>query len=213
MIVQGSEHGTVLTASNGKTAGWGQDIDNDTGYAFIGSQLVRIETADDADTYSVEGWTTAGASSWSKPITVEYFELTDTGLFSSEGGTSGYSALQRVDPATGENTWTQTFAKPFDYLLGVQGDALLLHDGESVIVLDLATGEERYSEKLGDFTIVYEGSSLYYVPLAGELAAHKYQSADEVWSLALTESQTATAAGGRLAIVDSDKGTLSGLAW
>ena len=213
VIVQGSENGTVLNGSNGSAAGWGQDIDYTIGYAFVGSQLVRIETTESADRYRVEGWSTQGASSWSEPLTVSYFELTDTALFSSEASEGGYSGLQRVDPATGTAVWKEPFADSFDSVLGVQGDSVLLQRGGTIIiVLDRDTGDEKFRENPGNFAVAFEGSTLYYVPVAGALTAYKYSGPGEVWSLSLTDAQSVTVAGGRLAIVDFEAGTLSGLA-
>ena len=210
--MQGSENGTVLNGSNGTAAGWGQDIDYTVGYAYVGSQLIRIEKTESADSYHVEGWSTTGTSTWSDPITVSYFELIDTALFSSEESEGGYSALQRVDPATGTAVWKKPFADTFDSVLGVQGDRVLLQRGDTVIVLDRDTGDEKFRETPGDFAVAYEGSTLYYVPVAGALNAYKYSGPGEVWSLGLSDAQSVTVAGGRLAIVDFDAGTLSGLA-
>ncbi len=212
VIVQGSDNGTVLNGSNGKAAGWGQDISYTVGYSFVGSQLIRIEKTESADSYRVEGWSTAGTSSWSEPLTVSYFELTDTALFSSEGSEAGYSGLQRVDPATGTAVWKKPFADTFDSVLGVQGDSVLLRRGGTVIVLDRDTGDEKFRETPGNFAVAYEGSTLYYVPVAGALTAYKYSGPGEVWSLGLSDAQRVTVAGGRLAIVDFEAGTLSGLA-
>lgn len=212
VIVQGSEQGTVLNGSNGTAAGWGQDISYTVGYAFVGSQLIRIQTTESAENYRVEGWTTKGTSSWSAPITVSYFELTDAALFSSEASEGGYSALQRVDPATGDSAWQQPFGETFDRTLGVQGNRVLLQRGDTVIVLDLGSGEEAFRESPGEFTVAYEGSSLYYVLVEGALNAYKYSGPGEVWSFALSDAQRVTVAGGRLAIVDFEAGTLSGLA-
>lgn len=211
VMVQGVEHGTVLNGDRGSKAGWGQDITLTTGYVFVGSQLLRVEASGVDGSYTVQGWTTKGTTSWNEPITVSYFDLVDTGLFSSATADGGYSQLQRVDPATGAGLWKSSSSETFDAVLGVQGATLLLGHGNEVIAVDLTSGKKKFTEITGPVTTIYEGAALYYVPAEGGLSAHRYDKQGEVWSIDLGAG-TAIVVGGRLALVNADEGTISGLA-
>lgn len=212
VIVYGIPNGTVLNGANGSTAGWGDDISASVGYTFVGSDLLRVEATQSPITFTLRGWSTRGEPTWSESVTVSLFTVVGGNLLALERADDGYSQLQRIDPATGSVLWTSTFGDPFDKALGSQADTLLLRQANSVIVVDLATGDERFRQNTAGFGRLYEGATLYYAASWRTLAAYRYDASGEVWTFALTAGQTATAVGGRLVIVDAHEGTLIGLA-
>jgi hypothetical protein len=206
VIVYGyeEEEGFVLNASNGEEASWGDDIDDATGYGFVGSQLVRFE--DD----EIEGWNTNGDSTW-KAVDAEYYKVSNGVLLTAEEDGDAYSGLMRINPSNGSEQWGDTFDDEFDYIIGVQGNSVLLADGSSIIVLDAGSGEEKFTQKAGDFYSPWLGANQYYVYSGDELAAYSYNEKGDVWTLDVDDSESIIVVGKRLALIDYDKGTIHGL--
>jgi len=119
--------------------------------------------------------------------------------------------LQRIDPSNGSEKWGDTYDDEFDYVIGVQGSSILLASGTKIIVLDAGNGEEKFSQKAGDFYGAYEGANQYYVYTGDELAAYSYGEKGDVWTLDIDESEGIVKVGNHLALLDYDKGTLNGL--
>jgi hypothetical protein len=212
VVAYGENTGAVFDGSTGKKATWGDDINYSVYYQFIGDQLVRGESNTDGDEYEIEGWNADGTSRWQSPITAQYVTVLDGSIFTAELRGDGYSNLQRVNPADGKDMWPAAYAPEFDTFLGVQGSTLLVSRATTVVLIDLATGKERLSQKVGDFYDVYEGTSLYYVPAGDELVAYGYAENGEVWSFGLGDSQAITTLGRHLVLIDYDKAALYGLA-
>lgn len=197
----------VLDGATGKEAEWGDDLDTDVYYSFLGSQLLRFE--DD----EVEGYNTAGKSVWEDSVKSEMSPWYGDGvLFVADEDGDQYTDLQRINPGNGSEMWKDPFGDEFDYVIGVQGSSLLLAEGSKIIVLDLGTGEERFTQKAGDFYGVAEGSNLFYVSTSDELAAYSYGEKGDVWTLDLDDNEGITRAGQYLVLVDYNDGTINGLA-
>lgn len=197
--------GVALNLSDGEEAEWGDDIDEAVGYTFVGTQLVRLE--DD----EVEGYGTNGERTW-KAVDSEMTPFTYDGiLLTAEADGDVYSGLQRINPGNGSEQWADTFDDEFDYVIGVQGNSILLADGSSIIVLDAGSGEEKFTQKVGDFYSTFEGANLYYVYTGDELAAYSYNEKGDVWTLDVDDSEGIITVGKHLALLDYDKGTIHGL--
>lgn len=199
------EEAVVIDANSGEDAKWGDDIDNEVGYSFLGSQLLRFEDNE------VEGYNTNGDSVWDDAVDAEYYFAQDGVLLVAEEDGDAYSGLQRINPSNGSEQWGDTYDDEFDYVIGVQGSSILLASGTKIIVLDAGSGEEKFSQKAGDFYGAYEGANQYYVYTGDELAAYSYNEKGDVWTLDLDDSEGITVVGKRLVLLDYDKGTLNGL--
>jgi hypothetical protein len=212
VIGYGKDTGIVLNGSDGTVAAWGDDINYTIYYQFVGEQLIRTDNSIDPGIYTIQGWDVEGNSTWPDPLTAEAVTVLDGSLFTMDSGGSGFSNLQRADPTDGSEIWRDAYGETFDAFLGVAGNFLLLSRGSSVLVVDLATGRDVQSQKVGDFVDLFTGDRLYYVPAGEELVAYRYTEADPVWSLGLTEGQSVTTVGNHLVLIDADTSTLSGLA-
>lgn len=196
----------VVNAQTGEEAEWADDVDEDVYYAFLGSQLLRIEDGE------IEGFNTNGDSVWEDSVDSEMSPFASDGvLLVAEEDGEGYSELQRINPGNGSEMWGEAYGDEFDYVAGVQGNNLLLASGSKIIVLDLGNGEEKFSQKVGDFYGVWEGANQYYVTTGDELAAYSYGEKGDIWSLDLDDSEGITQLGNHLVLIDYDKGTLNGL--
>lgn len=209
ILVFGDDKRVVLNGSNGEEADWGDDVG--ATYFFVGSQLLRVESTEDGP--QLEGWNANDDSTWEHPIDAEYYSVLDGSLFVAETTGDGYSKLQRINPSNGQEIWADTFDDDFDSVLGLRGSNLLLESGIKVIVVDLGSGEEKFSQKVGKIFRIYEGSSLYYVhSSAGELVAYSYGEKGDVWKLRLDESESISTLGKHLVLIDYDEGEIRGLA-
>ena len=83
--------------------------------------------------------------------------------------------------------------------------------GNSLTVLSLGSGEEKFTQKLGDVVGVWQGENQYYVNSGDELSAYSYTEKGDVWTFDLDEGQSVAAFGNHLGLVDFDKGELYGL--
>jgi hypothetical protein len=204
--------GEVLDGDSGKEATWGKDADYLTSYRTVGGTLVRVVSNDNGDAYEIQGWGTDGKPTWSKAIHTDFYEIRDDALFTAEASGGTYAKLQRVDLTTGKAAWTAAYKAPFDGILGIEGSHLLLATGKKVIIVDAATGKPLFSQKVGDFYNMYFGTAQYYVPSTDTLTAYRYDKTGPVWSFDLDEGETVVTIGTRLVLVDSDSGTIRGLA-
>lgn len=196
----------VLDASSGDEAAWGDDIDSDVYYSFLGRQLLRFEVGE------IEGYDVNGDSTWEDSVASEMSPYVGEGvlLIGDEDG-DAYSDLQRINPRNGTEMWSRAYSDEFDYVLGVQGNSLLLASGTSIVVLDLGSGEEKFSQKAGDFYGAWEGANSYYVYTGDELAAYSYGEKGDIWTLDIDDSESISVVGKQLVLVDFEKGTLNGL--
>lgn len=207
MVYSDEDEFLALDANSGEEAEWGDDLDSDVYYSFLGSQLLRFEDGE------IEGYNTAGDSVWEDAVESEMSPFYDDGaLLVAEEDGDQYTELQRINPGNGSQMWAEAFGDEFDYVIGVQGNSLLLAEGDNIIVVDLGSGEERFSQKAGDFYGVAEGANQYYVSTADELAAYSYGEKGDAWTMDLDDNESITLAGKHLVLVDSDGGTLHGLA-
>ena len=211
VMAYGNNAGAVFTGSDGKKADWGGDVSFSVSYRFVGSQLLRTETLEDGGDYTLEGWSIDGTSTWKEPVTSGAVTFLDGAIFTNNLTANNPVFLQRVDPADGSTMWSKEYGPKFDGFVGLQGNALLLSRGSSIIIIDLGAGTERLVQKVGDFRDVFEGEHLYYVPAGNELVAYSYTAKGAVWSLALDVGQSVTTLGDRLVLVDSDSFSLRGL--
>ena len=200
------EEALVVNANTGEEAEWGDDIDSDVGYSFLGSQLLRFEDNE------IEGYGLNGESTWEDAVDYDTYFAADGVLLVAEEDGDAFSGLQRIDPGNGSEKWSETFDDEFDYVLGVQGSSILLASGSKIIVLDAGSGEEKFTQKAGDFYSTYEGANLYYVYTGDELAAYSYGEKGDVWTLDIDDSESIATVGKHLVLIDYDKGTLNGLA-
>ena len=200
------EEALVVNANTGEEAEWGDDIDSDVGYSFLGSQLLRFEDNE------IEGYGLNGESTWEDAVEYDTYFAADGVLLVAEEDGDAFSGLQRIDPGNGSEKWSETFDDEFDYVLGVQGSSILLASGSKIIVLDAGSGEEKFTQKAGDFYSTYEGANLYYVYTGDELAAYSYGEKGDVWTLDIDDSESIATVGKHLVLIDYDKGTLNGLA-
>ena len=208
--VYGDDDYLVLDANSGEEAEWGDDIDTDVYYSFLGAQLLRFETDDKG--YEIEGYNTNGDSVWEDSIDSEMSPFVADGvLLVAEADGDAYSELVRINPSNGTEMWSEAYGDEFDYVLGVQGNSLLLASGSKILVLDLGSGEERFSQKAGDFYGVWEGANQYYAYSGDELAAYGYGDKGDVWTLDVDDNEGITLVGKHLVLIDYDKGTLHGL--
>jgi hypothetical protein len=199
------EEAVVVNANSGEDAEWGDDIDSEVGYEFLGSQLLRFEDNE------IEGYGTNGESTWESAVDAEYYFAHDGVLLVAEEDGDAYSGLQRINASNGSEQWGDTYDDEFDYVIGVQGSSILLASGTKIIVLDAGSGEEKFSQKAGDFYGAYEGANQFYVYTGEELAAYSYGEKGDIWTLDLDESEGITVVGKHLVLLDYDKGTLNGL--
>jgi hypothetical protein len=212
VVTYGDDEGEVIDLATGKNADFGDDIDDSTSYTFAGTQLVRIESKDEGSSYELEGWSTSDDSTWKDSVDAEAYWTNDDAIFIAENSDSGYSDLQRLNLATGEEQWEDAYDDDFDQLLGVQGNSVLLSEGDRIVVVDLGSGEERYSQKVGsDSPRVFRGSNAFYAYTGDELAAYSYNEKGDIWTLDVDDDEGVVVLGKHLSLVDYDKRTVNGL--
>lgn len=212
VIAYDEDAGAVFNGSDGSTAAWGGDIDFSTSYQFVGTQLIRGESIEDGGEYEIQGWDVTGEATWESSVTADSVLILDGSIFAMQAKNSGFASLQRVNPIDGAEMWESPYASRFDAVVGAQGDSLLVARGDTIAVLDLATGRERNEQEVGDFVDVYQGEHLYYVPAGDELVAYSYTAEGPVWSLDLEPEQSVTTVGAFLALLDHPRSVLLGLA-
>jgi hypothetical protein len=212
MTLGGDGEGEILDLATGEGADFGDDIDQSTYYDFAGSQLVRLESDDEGSSYELEGWSTSDDSTWKDSVEAEAYWIDDEAIFVAESTDDGFSDLQRLNLSNGEELWEDAYDDDFDSLLGVQGNSVLLTEGNRIVVVDLGSGEERYSQKVSDDSPnVYEGTSSFYAVTYEELAAFSYNEKGDIWTLDLDDDESIVTLGKHLVLFDLGNGTVHGL--
>ena len=208
--VVGDDDGVVLRASNGRPAGFGDDVRYGISYYYADGQLVRLQNAEDET--SVKGWNEDADPAWAEPATSDYARVIDGRIFVATADGDAFTGLAAIDPATGEPMWAKPWDHDFDSVHGVRNGSILVMSGSTVTALDAGTGVPRYSQKLGDVTAFYEGAESYYVYTGDRLIAYSYTEKGGRWSFRVEPSEGIVAIGHRLGLIDLDTGTLHGLA-
>jgi hypothetical protein len=209
-----SDEAEVYDANTGEDAKWDGDQPTDDGDSvtnyLVNSQLIRVEGDDKG--YQVDGINFEGDSVWDDSVESEMAPFTYQGaIFVAEEDGDAYSELQRINPSNGSEMWSDPYGDEFDYVLGVQGNSLLLTTGSKIVVLDLGSGEERFTQKSDDLYNIWLGANQYYAFTGDELAAYSYGEKGDVWTLKVDDSEDIKVLGKHFVLVDSDKGTLNGL--
>lgn len=206
--VRGDEDGAILLATTGEKASFGDDVDYSVSYDYVGGNLVRSESSEDYT--QLEGWNTNGDSTWDV-VEAGTAQVVDGTIFTAETSGDAFSELMAVNPGNGEELWQDTFDGEFDAVYAVNGDNVLVASGTSLIVLSLSSGEEKFTQKLGDVSAVWQGATQYYVATNDELVAYSYAEKGDAWTFDLESGQSVTQFGAHLGLVDFDAGELIGL--
>ena len=204
------DEGVMLNSSDGEEADFGDDIDSSTTYSFVGSQLIRSEYGDDST--EIEGYGLNGKSTWDDSVEADHIALESDSIFTMKAKGDAYTKLMRINPSNGEEIWGDSYDESFDGVLGVVGNSVLLSDGTKIVVVDLGSGEEKFSQKVGTVDSYYFGGNQYYVQSGDELDAYSYGEKGDVWGFDLDDNETIVQLGSHLAVLNYDKGTLHGLA-
>ena len=205
-----ADEGVMLKSSDGKEADFGDDIDSSTNYNFVGTQLIRSEYNDDS--VEVEGYGLNGKSTWKDSVEADNISIQSESIFTMKAKGDGYTKLMRINPSNGEDAWGDTYDESFSGVLGAVGNTLLVADGNRIVILDLNSGEEKFTQKVGDVDSYYFGANQYYIQSGDELGAYKYGEKGDVWGFDLDDNETIVQLGSHLGLLDYDKGTIHGLA-
>ncbi len=216
LVVDGGDEGYAFDPANGDEQKWAKDIDYDVNFSYIDGNLVRIERTDDG--YEIEGVDADGKSTWDKRIDAEWMTFDEDTLFIAETTNDGIDRLERINPKNGESMWESAYREEL-YDTGYVdhfGDVALvvLVDRDKIALLNLATGEELFTDRLADDTRgIWPGESFYYVSAGGKLQAYETKTGDDVWSYRYDEdNEIIMQAGPRLLVLDTDKKSISPLA-
>jgi hypothetical protein len=222
VLVRNDSEGVLLTDSDGAIVTWGRDPDADTGYQAVGQSIVRVDA--DESALKLEGYTTEGKSLWT--LTTDGYWIKAGQLFVADKAEDGsYSMLQLIDLATGKDMWAgEGESANFKGLTGVVGDHVVLQnfvsavgDGnatsDAAFVLDLASGKNQVTQRVGEIARMYLGSSQFYVHSSDNtLSAYAYADGTRVWNFEMGENGGVMLLGSYLAYADIAGGVLHGLA-
>jgi hypothetical protein len=210
IFVTMQDSGEVLHASDGKEADFGDDLDT-ASYYFIGNQLVREESTDRG--YQIEGYGLDGDPTWKDTVDADMTWLSNGVILTADANSDGgFSGLMRIDPSNGSEQWDDTYDQDFDGVAGVVGNSVILISGKDAHILDLGNGQEKLRQRVGELNNFFLGDGQYYVVSGQKLTAYSYGDKGSVWKFTIDDTESVTQIGRQLAVVNSDKGKLYGLA-
>lgn len=204
----------VLSTLDGTTVWEGERL------LSVGSSVLTLEEeSEDSSTYTLEAITEDGDSPWEEPLEVAAAWSVDGYLFTAAKGSgadysdAGYTKIQRVNPATGEELWDAAVDE-VSYIVGVsEGTVVAIADGRLVLV-DLRKGEETASYKIKDADSGAEawlGTENVYISAGGSLLAYSLADDGKQWSYGIDDDAYVNAIGRHLTFWNYASGELSGL--
>ena len=202
-VVSLADGAVVWTGENAVRAG-GALVSSSLNYQ---SALYALEAVSPAAKTLWEG--RAAATVWSLDGYL-FVAGTRTGDFSSP---ESYSAVQRVDPVTGDDLWEAPVDKVRS-ILGVSGNEVVMIVQDRVVTVDLRTGKEATSSTTTGIPwerSAWLGTDSVYVVTESGLLAYSLGDGVEQWSYPIPDDAYVTRIGHHLLLTRPESGTLTGL--